>query len=502
MEVFLIRALQLILCFSILILFHEGGHFVFAKLFKVRVEKFCLFFDPWFSLKLFRWRGTDYHLGWLPLGGYVKIAGMIDESMDTEQMQQPVQPWEFRAKPAWQRLLIMIAGVLVNFLLALFIYAMILFTWGDRYVPVQHMTDGFKFNASAQQLGFRDGDIPLRTDAAAFDRFDSNESIGSMYRELSTAKQVTVLRDGREVTFSLPGDMNMLDMLKADPPFATILQVSEIDSVGPDTPASRAGLQAGDRIVGFNGTRISTWNEYQELRGRMNDVLATASHADSVRLRTATLWVERGTATKRGNTDAAAATSGATAAAADMTAAAAVDTAVCGKRAAAAPVDTLTIQLDANYNLGAYWYSPMRDYATVTKTYGFWESFPAGCRHGWNVLAGYVSDLKYLFTADGAKSVGSFGAIGSLFPAVWDWQRFWELTAFISLMLAFMNILPIPALDGGHAFFLLCEVITRRKPSDKFMERAQIVGMTLLLLLMSYAIFNDVWNFLLKGLFS
>jgi len=462
MEVFLIRALQLILCFSILIICHEGGHFFFAKLFKVRVEKFCLFFDPWYSLKLFHFKGTDYHIGWLPLGGYVKISGMVDESMDTEQLKQPVKPWEFRAKPAWQRLLIMVGGVLVNFLLALFIYAMILFKWGDTYIPVENMTDGFKFNETAQQLGFRDGDIPLRTDLGNFDRFDSSESIGNMYRQLSEARQVTVLRDGKETTFALPGDLNMLDMMKEVPPFATILQVAVIDSVSPGSPAGKAGLRPGDKIVAFNGKKMSTWNEYQDLRGRMDDVLATASHADSLRLRQVSLCVER---------------------------------------AATAQTDTLTMQLDADYHMGIHWYSPMRRYASTTVTYGFWESFPAGCKHGWNVLSGYVSDLKYLFTADGAKSIGSFGAIGSLFPTIWNWERFWELTAFISLMLAFMNILPIPALDGGHVFFLLYEVITRRKPSDKFMERAQMAGMWFLFLLMGYAIFNDFWNFLFKSWF-
>lgn len=462
MEEFLIRALQLILCFSILILFHEGGHFFFAKLFKVRVEKFCLFFDPWFSLKLFRFKGTDYHLGWLPLGGYVKIAGMIDESMDTEQLKQPVKPWEFRAKPAWQRLLIMVGGVLVNFLLALFIYAMILFKWGDTYVPVQNMTDGFKFNETARSLGFRDGDIPLRTDIGSFDRFDSSESIGNMYRQFSEAHQVTVLRDGKETTFALPGNLNMLDMMKEVPPFATLLQPSRIDSVKEGSPADAAGLRAGDKLVAFNGTSLSTWNEYQDLRGRMDDVLATATRADSLRLRNVTL---------------------------------------CIARAGQERIDTVAVQLGADYQLGVYWYSPMRRYAAVTVTYGFFESFPAGCKHGWNVLRGYVSDLKYLFTADGAKSIGSFGTIGSLFPAVWNWERFWELTAFISLMLAFMNILPIPALDGGHVLFLLYEVIVRRKPSDKFMERAQAAGMWFLFLLMGYAIFNDFWNLLFKSWF-
>jgi len=206
MEAFLIRALQLILCFSILILLHEGGHFLAARLFKIRVEKFALFFDPWFSLFKFKPKkgDTTYVLGWLPLGGYVKIAGMIDESMDKEQMQQPVQPWEFRAKPAWQRLIVMLAGVFVNFILALFIYAMILFTWGDTYVPMRNIDQGFAFNERARQFGFRNGDIPLRTDKVTFERFDSNESMGDVYRGISEARSVTVLRQGKEVTLSLP----------------------------------------------------------------------------------------------------------------------------------------------------------------------------------------------------------------------------------------------------------------------------------------------------------
>ncbi len=455
METFLIRALQLILCFSLLILLHEGGHFFFAKLFKVRVEKFCLFFDPWLTLLKFKPKRseTTYCLGWLPLGGYVKIAGMVDESMDMKQMQEPVKPWEFRAKPAWQRLLIMVGGVLVNFLLAFFIYAMVLFVWGETYVPVRNVTHGFKFNTEAQRLGFRDGDILLGTDSKTFKTFD-----GNVYRDLSEARQAKVLRGGKEVTIALPGDLNMLEMIKSQPRFVDMLLPSVTDSVGNDTPAGKAGVKPGDQLVGYNGKSLSTWNEYTEIRGTLDDVLASASHADSVRLRHATIAVRR---------------------------------AVTGK------VDTLAVELDANYQMGMRWLNPLvSEYQKETRHYGFFESLPAGFCHGWKVLAGYVDDLKYLFTADGAKSVGSFGAIGSLFPTSWDWCRFWELTAFISLMLAFMNILPIPALDGGHVFFLLIEVITRKKPSDKFMERAQTVGMTLLLLLMAFAIFNDFRNFL------
>ena len=455
MEIFFIRALQLILCFMLLVVLHEGGHFLFAKIFKVRVEKFCLFFDPWFTLFKFKPKKSDttYALGWLPLGGYVKISGMIDESMDTEQMKQPVKPWEFRAKPAWQRLFIMIGGVLVNFLTALAIYAMVLFTWGDAYVPLRNMTDGLKYNEMAQSVGFRDGDIPLRTDAVELERMD-----GDMFRAISEAHSVTVLRGGKEVTFSLPGDLSLLEMLKDQPRFAEVLMPSRIDSVTAGGVADKAGIRAGDELIGYNGQAFSTWNEYAVVRGSIADVLAQGNAADSMKMRQAALVV---------------------------------------RRAATGITDTLNVMLGKDYKLGIAWnlHTATR-YESVTRTYGFFESFPAGAVHGWKVLTGYVDDLKYVFTAEGAKSVGSFGAIGSMFPAVWDWQRFWELTAFISLMLAFMNILPIPALDGGHVFFLLIEVIMRRKPSDKFMERAQTVGMTLLLLLMAFALFNDFRNFL------
>ena len=455
MEIFFIRALQLILCFMLLVVLHEGGHFLFAKIFKVRVEKFCLFFDPWFTLFKFKPKKSDttYALGWLPLGGYVKISGMIDESMDTEQMKQPVKPWEFRAKPAWQRLFIMIGGVLVNFLTALVIYAMVLFTWGDTYTPLRNMTDGLKYNEMAQSVGFRDGDIPLRTDAVELERMD-----GDMFRAISEAHSVTVLRDGKEVTFSLPGDLSLLEMLKDQPRFAEVLMPSRIDSVTAGGVADKAGIRAGDELIGYNGQAFSTWNEYAVVRGSIADVLAQGNAADSMKMRQAALVV---------------------------------------RRAETGMTDTLNVMLGKDYKLGIAWNLPTATrYESVTRTYGFFESFPAGAVHGWKVLTGYVDDLKYVFTAEGAKSVGSFGAIGSMFPAVWDWQRFWELTAFISLMLAFMNILPIPALDGGHVFFLLVEVIMRRKPSDKFMERAQMVGMTLLLLLMALAIFNDFRNFL------
>lgn len=469
MESFLIRALQLIVCFSLLIFLHEGGHFLAAKLFKVRVEKFCLFFDPWFTPFKFKPKhsDTEYCIGWLPLGGYVKIAGMIDESMDTEQMKRPPQPWEFRTKPAWQRLIIMVAGVTVNFLVALVIYSMVLFVWGETYTPVKNMTYGMAFNADAHKLGFRDGDILLGTDTKSFKSFDSSESVGNAYRALSNSHEAYVLRGGQRVAIKLPADgMNMLEMLKATPPFVQTLIPSTVDSVLPNSPAAKAGIMAGDRIVAFDGKGVNSWNEINDIQSRRHDALATANHSDSLRLRH-------------------------------------IGGVVVVHAGASSIPDTLPgITTTDDYKLGVTYGAALAGYKHETRTYGFFESFPAGITHGVRVLHGYVDDLKYIFTKDGAKSVGSFGAIGSMFPAHWEWQRFWELTAFISIILAFMNILPIPALDGGHVFFLLYEIITRRKPSEKVLTYAQVIGMTLLILLMLFAISNDIRNFLLKFLIS
>ncbi len=481
METFFIKALQLILCFAILILLHEGGHFLFAKLFKVRVKKFCLFFDPSINLgfkkfsgtlRLFTWRGTDYHIGWLPLGGYVNIAGMIDESTSAEELEKDDTPREnmFMYKPAWQRLLIMVGGVLVNFLLALFIYAMILFTWGREYVPIDKMTHGFKFNETAQQLGFRDGDIPIKADDKAFTLYDAN-----IFRDISEAKTVTVLREGTEVALSLPGDLNLIEMLQSQPRFMDILAPAVIDSVQSGGPAEVVGIKAGDKLLAFNGDSLSTWNEFNQKMGQIRDVLLAQQPA------------------KQGLLSSCSGTAATTVAPVDSAALRRVTAVVL--HAGATTPDTLTFDLDKDFRMGIFMHNPMADYPVTTQTYGFLESFPAGVAHGWEVLSGYVADLKYLFTAEGAKSVGSFGAIGSMFPDAWDWHRFWSLTAFISLMLAFMNILPIPALDGGHVLFLLYEVITRRKPSDKFLGIAQSIGMILLFALMGYAIFNDLLRF-------
>ena len=441
------------LAISLLVLLHEGGHFFFAKLFGVRVDKFYIFFDWKFSLFKFKPKNSDteYGIGWLPLGGYCKIAGMIDESFDTEQMKQPVQDYEFRSKPAWQRLLIMIGGVLVNFLLALFIYGQILFWWGDTYIPVKDMTMGMKFNQEAKSYGFKDGDILVGTDTKAFKDFSAD-----LYRDISEAKRVDILRDGKPMSISLPGDLNLLNMIKADPAFVRPLLPARIDSVMAGSPAEKAGLKAGDHILALNGAPVDSYNEFIDLLGRREDLLLTAkTPADSLKARTVTI--------------------------------------VFGSDAKA---DTATVVLTPELKLGFFAPNLTAIYEPVTVEYGFLESIPAGIKYGWHVLASYVDDMKYVFSAEGAKSLGGFGAIGSLFPPMWDWYMFWKMTAFLSIILAFMNILPIPALDGGHVLFLLYEMITRRKPSEEFMIRAEYVGFGLLILLMVVANLNDILRWL------
>lgn len=444
METFLIRALQLIMSLSLLVIIHEGGHFLFARLFKTRVEKFCLFFDPWFTLFKFKPKNseTEYGIGWLPLGGYVKIAGMIDESMDTEQMKQPVQPWEFRAKPAWQRLLIMVGGVLFNFLLALFIYSMILFTWGDEYVPLQKAPLGMDFNETAKAIGFRDGDILVSADGVPFERYG-----GDMLTSIVNARQVTVLRDGQEASVYIPEDM--MERLLADSVrFASFRYPFVIDSIMPGQPAALAGLQPGDSITQLDGRNIAYFDFKEEMQNRQK-----AADDSTGRLLTLT-YVRAGVA------------------------------------------DTVTLTADSLYQIGiAASLQTNKLLPVVKKEYSFFASIPAGVTLGVNTLKGYVSQMKYLFSKEGAKQLGGFGTIGSIFPATWDWYQFWYMTAFLSIILAFMNILPIPALDGGHVLFLIYEIVARRKPSDKFMERAQMVGMFLLFGLLIWANFNDILRF-------
>jgi len=446
METFLIRALQLMMSLSLLVIIHEGGHFLFARLFKVRVTKFYLFFDPWFSLFKFKPKNseTEYGVGWLPLGGYVQIAGMVDETQDAEALKQPEQPWEFRAKPAWQRLLIMVGGVMMNFLLALFIYSMILFKWGDQYVSLQDMTYGMEFNERAEEIGFRDGDILLSADEKPLERFNVD-----MLRAITEARVVKVNRDGQEVEVFMP-EVSLLDIAKDDPAFVEPLIPNVVDSVVPGRPFAEIGIQQGDTLLAVNGAALSSYNAF------INKLAELRADAEEAGQKTSNFFLIYSRAGVR---------------------------------------DTIAVQTDTLYMVGAT-SKALADYKLTKLEYGFFESFPAGIALGVNTLKGYVNDMKYVFTKEGAKSVGGFGTIGSIFPSVWDWHRFWEMTAFLSIILAFMNILPIPALDGGHVLFLLYEIIARRKPSDKFMEYAQMGGMILLFGLLIWANFNDVLRFL------
>ena len=446
METFLIRALQLMMSLSLLVVIHEGGHFFFAKLFKVRVTKFYLFFDPWFSLFKFKPKNseTEYGMGWLPLGGYVQIAGMVDETQNSEDLNHPVEDWEFRAKPAWQRLLIMVGGVMMNFLLALFIYSMILFKWGDQYVSLQDMTYGMEFNERAEEIGFRDGDILLSADDQPLERLDVD-----MLRAIAEARVVKVSRQGQEVEIFMP-EISLLDLAQDSPAFIEPLLPNVVDSVIPGRPFAEIGIRQGDKLLAINGEPLSSYNAFVNKLAE----LRTEAEANGKKTADFTLVYSRND--------------------------------VC---------DTLAVQTDTLFMVGAS-SQALADYKVTKLEYGFFESFPAGIALGVNTLKGYVNDMKYVFTKEGAKSVGGFGTIGSIFPSVWDWHRFWEMTAFLSIILAFMNILPIPALDGGHVLFLLYEIIARRKPSDKFMERAQMVGMILLFGLLIWANFNDVVRFL------
>lgn len=444
METFLVKALQLILSLSILVLVHEFGHFIFARIFKVRVEKFYLFFDPWSSIFKFKPKNSDteYGVGWLPLGGYCKISGMIDESMDKEAMAQPPKPYEFRSKPAGQRLMIMVAGVLFNFLLALFIYSMVLFTWGDTFLPLKNVKAGMDYSETFHNVGFQDGDILLKADDTELERFGED-----CFRRVLNAQTVTVLRGGVETVIPIPEDMAQR-VMRDKKGFASYRFPMVVRELGKtesgESPAAVAGLQPGDSIVSING--IVTPSFYE-----VGEVLAQNKDKDVL----------------------------------------------VGFYRAGIP-QTLTLHTDTAGKMGIYSVSPFDMYQTVTRKYGFFESFPAGVMLGVNTLKGYVSDMKYVFTKEGASSLGGFGTIGSLFPAEWDWHSFWMKTAFLSIILAFMNILPIPALDGGHVMFLLYEVIARRKPSDKFLEYAQVTGMFLLFALLIYANGNDIFRFFFK----
>jgi regulator of sigma E protease len=444
-----IKAGQLILCLSILVVLHEMGHFLPAKWFKCRVEKFYLFFDPWFSLFKKKIGETVYGIGWLPLGGYVKISGMIDESMDKEQMKMPPQPWEFRSKPAWQRLIIMIGGVTVNLLLGFFLFAMILWVWGEEYLPTKNVKYGIYVDSLGQKIGLKDGDKIVSINGKELERFStlSTDFI------LNEAKTIEVDRNGQQL--SLPvreGTIRQLIKRKGDPlafpKFPTV-----VDSVNKKARFTVGQLQVGDEIIGFNGHPVRSLWEFNEIKRRYKDPKKD-KETDLTVLRN--------------------------------------------------QHDTVHVKAILEKEEDAFWFryrtaDKFLDF--VVKKYSFLESLPAGVRKGWNTLIMNIQNFKLLFTSPEVKaseSLGSFLSIGNMFGARWDWERFWSMTALLSIVLAFMNILPIPALDGGHVLFTLYEMITGRKPGDKFMEYAQMVGMILLLGIMAYALGLDFWRYIFK----
>ncbi len=486
---FLIRASQLIFSLTILVFFHELGHFFFSKLFKVRVEKFYLFFNPSFSLlkakkingkwklKFFSkntqslsspvidyqgnhakdnegnylykttptseledsdWRkypeNTEWGIGWLPLGGYCKIAGMIDESMDKGQMASPAQPWEYRAANPWKRLPIISGGVLVNFIMALLIYSAILFTWGEEYIPVKNYTYGFEFSDKAKGFGFTDGDVLISADGIILEKFDEQE-----IRHLLNSKTVLVNRNGKDRIISLPKEFSKKILFESDYfaiPRLPFVAAEVIDG----SPAKKSGIQKGDSLLYINDLKQSSFFYF-------------AKNINSHKQNRVKIGLYRYGLLKQ-----------------------------------------VYVTPDSTGKIGVRPYSYGHFFEIKKVEYGFFESIPAGIKHGINKLSGYVSDFKFLFTKEGVENLGGFASMGKMYDVEWNWQRLWEMTAFLSIILAFMNILPIPGLDGGHLLFLLFELITGKKPNQKFLEKAQIIGMIFLLSLMIFANVNDIFK--------
>ena len=467
MEAFLLKAGQLVAALSLLVIIHEFGHYMFARIFGIRVDKFFLFFNPWFYLVKYNpktkkwsffkdkkdaskptdeasksekatWRDTEYGIGWLPLGGYVQIAGMIDETQDASKLSDEPQPWEFRTKPAWQRLLVMIGGVLFNFLLAIAIYAGITFTWGEPYIEFDNATAGMAYVETAKNIGFQDGDIPLLADGEKINVTDHDHIM-----KMVEAKTVTVLRNGTDsVNIAIPD--NFLFQINDEKGFFAYRVPVHVAKVVNGEAAEKAGLQDNDQLVSVAGVATPSYTEFTA------ELLKNAGKE-----------IEMGVIRNGEST-------------------------------------TVKITPNEAGKVGVQ-LKPITDiYPTTTIDYTFLQSIPKGIEMGCNQMVTYVSSLKHLFTAEGAQSLGGFGAIGDLFPESWSWYKFWTITAFLSVILAFMNILPIPALDGGHVLFTIYEIITRRKPSEKFLEYAQTVGMLLLFALLIYANANDIYRFFIK----
>jgi len=432
----LIKAGQLILSLSILVIFHEAGHFFFAKLFKTRVEKFYLFFNPWFSLFKTKWGETEYGIGWLPLGGYVKISGMIDESMDKEQMQQPAQPWEFRSKPAWQRLLIMLGGVMVNFLLAFAIYVMILFVWGKEYLPTENVKYGIAVDSLGVEFGMQNGDRIISANNKKIENFRT--IVPEIL--LNDPRTIQLDRQGKnvEITFT---DAMIGQIIKHKGPFFSVRLPFFASKFSKDSPAEIAGMEIDDHIIALNGEETLYFDEFKtklaEYKNQEVSVTVVRSGENKI----------------------------------------------------------LNIQISDKGLMGVYPKGNLSEFFELKKVeYSLVEALPAGVTKGYDEVGNYLKQFKLIFNTEtkAYESVGGFIAIGNIFPDTWDWQIFWSMTALLSIMLAVINILPIPALDGGHVLFLFFEIISGRKPSDKFLEYAQIVGMVLLFSLLIFANGNDI----------
>lgn len=434
-----VKAAQFVLSFSILVILHELGHFLPARWFKCRVEKFYLFFNPWFSVVKKKIGETEYGLGWIPLGGYVKISGMIDESMDKEQMKQPPQPWEFRSKPAWQRLIIMLGGVTVNVILALIIFIMITWVWGERYIPMQNLKYGVYADSLGKKIGVEDGDKIVAVGGKPV------EKVGTVGAEIITteAKSITIERNGQRIELAIPeGFIKQLNENKLGG-FTYIRIPLIVDTVLKKARIISGTIQKNDRLIAFNNTPVHFNTDlfsFIEYKNKNAQLVFLRNNKDTVK---AEVFFDK----------------------------------------------------NGQHFIG---FRPAEEIlGTHHITYSFGEAIPAGINRCFSTLGKYVQNLKQLFTSKEVRvrdSLGSVISIGNIFPGEWDWQSFWTLTAIFSIILAFMNVLPIPGLDGGHALFTIYEMITGRKPSDKFIEYAQMVGMVLLLGLMLYAFGLDIWR--------
>ncbi|MDD3569110.1 MAG: RIP metalloprotease RseP [Bacteroidales bacterium] len=428
------QIVQLILSLSILVFLHELGHYLFARIFNTRVEKFYLFFNPWFSLFRFKKGDTEYGIGWLPLGGYVKISGMIDESMDTDQMSTPPKPWEYRSKPAWQRFLIISGGVLVNFLLAIVIYTAVLYTWGEEYLPTKNVTHGIYCDPLAEEIGFRNGDKILSVDGKEVESF-SQIPLAII---IDGAKVVTVEREGEIVDVSIDPAF-IPQLLKTQMLFQPRTPLI-IEYVEEGSAAESSDIRVGDKLLAINGEKATFFDEFRDaVKSNPNETLLITMEREGV------------------------------------------------------PVE-LTVPVPETGMVGIAPISPYRYYELQKIEYSLLGAVPAGIKSGVDTFSSYLKQLKLVFSpkTKAYESVGGFITIGSIFPKTWNWHFFWNLTAFISIVLAIMNMLPIPALDGGHMLFLVYEMVSGRKPSDKFMEYAQIMGMVFILALFVFANANDV----------